>query len=386
MNFNQNHNSKFLRGAVATLALALAAALFPGADETALAGSCSETTTSGTWTCEGAADTSADTAQTLTADTSERLVVTTAPGFGIGNSIILNAASGSLGIDATIGGPVTSTRSNVIGVSANHQGGGAAAITVGSVNTMGIGIDVQTTSATTGGVNVNATGDVFARGMGININHRGGGAVVINSRSINAAPDGISVRTTSAASSATVNVSGDISSDARGIDINHQGAGALAVSVSGSVRAVATGINAVTSSTVSGLTINATGDITGNDGIGANHQGTGSVVINSGGVNAEAIGINVATTSAADGVTVNATGDIFARNRGIAHRGININHQGTGAVAVTSSGDINSGGRGVSVDTTSAVNRRRNRQLNGRHRCGRLRHKHQPSGRGRGGG
>ena len=352
---NQNHNSKFLRGAVATLALALAAALFPGADETALAGSCSETTTSGTWTCEGAADTSADTAQTLTADTSERLVVTTAPGFGIGNSIILNAASGSLGIDATIGGPVTSTRSNVIGVSANHQGGGAAAITVGSVNTMGIGIDVQTTSATTGGVNVNATGDVFARGMGININHRGGGAVVINSRSINAAPDGISVRTTSAASSATVNVSGDISSDARGIDINHQGAGALAVSVSGSVRAVATGINAVTSSTVSGLTINATGDITGNDGIGANHQGTGSVVINSGGVNAESIGINVATTASADGVTVNSTGDIFARNVNINTRGININHRGTGAVAVHSSGGINSGGRAISVETTSAA-------------------------------
>ncbi|MCY4047332.1 MAG: hypothetical protein OXF42_04395 [Candidatus Dadabacteria bacterium] len=522
MNFNHKHNSGFLRGAVAILAIALAAALLPGGGEKAAAGTCTRTGP-GTWDCRGLQNDSADSPITVFANSGETLSVGTSTGtFGVAtdtrdnvNPLTVHARTGSLGgavnfrlvrippsnpsmpdsrtrssiyntrstgnavkvindsdhdlafnlehldseptgdlfaacksaavligngagdvilsvdgtagisgrlvhggcsgdnaitathggagdLDITIAGIVAdngggisanhqgagsvvinsrNVNSSRSGISVNHQGSGSVIINSGSVNVTDAhnGIAVET-SSTTDSVTINATDLIFTRGRGIDAEHRGTGAVVINSNAVQAEGIGINLETSSTVSGVTINAIGRIGGT-RAINAVHQGTGSVVINSGGGTSTSETGINVETSSasadaltitttgdilsntrainaTHSGtgdLTVNATGLIRGSYGISANHQGSGSVVINSRNINAVNRGIDVETSSTAAAVTVNATGDIFATDRNFNTRGINIGHSGTGAVVVHSSGAVNSGGRGISVETSPAV-------------------------------
>ena len=151
-----------------------------------------------------------------------------------------------------------------------------------NINGESTGINVATTSAATGGVTVNSTGDIVADARGIHIIHRGAGAVVVNSRNINSEGRAIDVETTG---DLTVNATGGIVTRSRGINIV-QSSGSLVINTSGNINAEDntvsdTGINVVTLSATDSVTINATGDITsaGSRAINATHLGTGELSI-----------------------------------------------------------------------------------------------------------
>ena len=351
MNFNHKHNSGFLRGAVAILAIALGTALFPGAGEKASAGMCEQTTTtSGIWECSEAANPASDRQQYLTSALGGDLVVTTTDDFGMnvasGDSIWLVTTNLDLGIDATIDGLVSSRGDN--GIIVSHGGTGAAAINVGAVvNAAEDGIYALTTAAADG-ITVNATGAITAGNRGINIDHQGTGAVVVYSGSINATDNGIDVETTAISqSSVTINAMGDISGSS-GIKAEHLGRGELSIFLAPNANIMTTGswgIDAAantighTSNPPGGMNIMAMGDIGSSaspvrGGILADHDTRGDLNITVGGNiyttgTSTGRGVDARTGTDASALNINVIGNITSGTGGIA-----VDHLGTGDATI----------------------------------------------------
>ena len=354
MNFNHKHNSGFLRSAVAVLAIALGTALFPGAGEKASAGMCTEDdAVGGTWTCENAANPGGDTTQTLDARSGERLVVTTEPGFGMnvasGNGLILVTSACAVGgMDATIDGPVSSRGHH--GIRVSHQGTGAAAITVGTINAAEDGINLLADSST-GDLNVNATGAITAGSRGINATYRGtGGSLVINSGNINATDNGINVDTTSSTDSVTINATGDIRSGSRAINAEHFGRGELSIFLAPNATITTTGpwgIDATANtarhptpaSVTGGMNIMAMGSIGSSaspvrGGIFAFHHTRGDINITAGNIYTSGTdtgrAIDARTGANSSALNINVIGNIMSADAG----GIAVSHSGTGDLTI----------------------------------------------------
>ncbi|MCY4043188.1 MAG: hypothetical protein OXF45_05230, partial [Candidatus Dadabacteria bacterium] len=350
MNFNHKHNSGFLRGAVAILAIALGTALFPGAGEKASAGMCDQTTTtSGIWECRGAANPGSDIRQHLTSATSGDLVVTTTDDFGMNvatsDAIWLVTTNIALGIDATIGGLVSSRGGH--GIRVLNQGTGTAAINVGAtVNVTGDGINLNTQS-TAGDVTVNATGAITAGSRGINATHQSPGSLVINSGNINAVDNGINVFTTSQSNSVTINATGDIRSGSRAINAEHFGRGELSIFLAPNATITTTGpwgIDATAntaghsgqpSPVTGGMNIMAMGSIgsaaspvTG--GIFVDYATIGDINITAGNIYTTGRSIDVRTKADSSALNINVIGNIMSTTAG----GIVPDHQGAGDITI----------------------------------------------------
>ena len=346
MNFNHKHNSGFLRGAVAILAIALGTALFPGAGEKASAGMCDQTTTtSSIWECRGAAIPDMDRTQTLFSIS--ELVVTTEPGFGMNvasrHALFLSMGSAGTSIDATIDGFVGSR--GLHGIEVGHQGSGAAAINVGAVvNAAENGINLL---ASVGDATINATGAITAGNRGINATNQGTGSLVINSGNINATENGINVDTTSQTNSVTINATGDIRSGSRAINAEHFGRGELSISLAPNATITTTGpwgIDA-TANTVGhsgqpspvtgGMNIMAMGSIgsaaspvTG--GIFAFHHTRGDLNITAGNIYTTGRAIDARTGADSSALNINIIGNIMSTTAG----GIVPDHQGAGDITI----------------------------------------------------
>jgi len=152
-----------------------------------------------------------------------------------------------------------------------------------------------------------------------------------------ASGDGLTLRGNSAGTGDLIFLDDNASSitgNSSGIFAFHQGSGALSITTSGTVEgANFYGINVVTNTTASDSTIEAKGDVTGgNVGIDANHQGSGALSITTSGTveGTNYYGLSVRNATTSSDVTINAEGDVTAGNIAIY-----ANHNGTGAVSIT---------------------------------------------------
>ncbi|MCY4043105.1 MAG: hypothetical protein OXF45_04785, partial [Candidatus Dadabacteria bacterium] len=259
MNFNHKHNSGFLRGAVAILAIALAAALLPGGGEKAAAGTC-ERTGPGTWDCRGLQNDSADSPITVFANSGETLSVGTSTGtFGVAtdtrdnvNPLTVHARTGSLGGAVNFrlvrippsnpSMPDSRTRSSIYNT---RSTGNAVKVINDSDHDLAFNLEHSDSEP---------TGDLFAACKSAAVLIGNGAGDVI-----------LSVDGTAGISGRLVH--GGCSGD-NAITATHGGAGDLDITIAGIVA-------------------------DNGGGISANHQGAGSVVINSRNVNSGGHGISV---------------------------------------------------------------------------------------------
>ena len=237
------------------------------------------------------------------------------------------------------------------GIDVVHDGTGALTIDANAAitSTGEEGIAVLTGSDTAGGINIDASGLVTSAAgkHGIYANHQGSGAVEITAAALMAGNAGINARNTTAGSTMTVTANGIIMATAEGIDATHSGTGALTINANAAITSTTEiGIDAVTGSMATGLTIMATGTITTTavkDAIYVDHDGSGAVSVTAAAINSGGLGIVIATTADTTGVTVRTNGTVET-----ADTGISANHQGTGTLDITTAA-ITAGASGISA-------------------------------------
>ncbi len=315
--------------------------------------------------------------------------------------------TGTGSFTANIGGSVTSTTGEAISV--DHSGtAGDVSITTTAGETIlnaddGIAVFL-TNAANTGSVTIvnNANiGGVTAGAMddGIDVEHSGLGSVsVTNNGTIGSATDragaeAIDVSIINAASTAgiTVDGSGDVFADSIGITATNAGAGTVVIDYSGAVDSLGSGVVASSSGgnidvalgavTAAGgvavdidqtdaagsgaVLLTSNGDLAAaTTAIDIDNAGTGSVTVDVlGSIDADAgDAINVSSTNTAAGAIdiTTASGETLAVSGG---DGIEVDTAGTGAVTVTNAANITSGAggagtflEGIDVDSTGTGN------------------------------
>ena len=157
----------------------------------------------------------------------------------------------------------------------------------------------------------------------------------------------------------TVDLDGDITAGTGGdaMDATHSGTGTVSISTRGAITAANHGINASTMPAATTMTIAANGNITaGMAGINADHDGSGALTITSAGSIAATAGhgIAAATANTVPDLTITAEGDIGATDSAVGMDGINATHSGTGAVAITAAA-ITAGEDGIDASTVAAT-------------------------------
>lgn len=183
---------------------------------------------------------------------------------------------------------------------------------------------------------VNAYGDregIYAKNEGTGaISVTSSGTVVSSTRS------GIWADNSSAGTDLSVEAS-NVYGAWHGIDARNYGTGALSIATSGTVEgASSAGIYAHTSNSGSGLSVTATGDVSGGaSGIAAFHLGSGSLsVTTSGSVTGNAYyGIDAFNYLSGADLSIHASGDVTGIRRGISA----LNY-GTGATSVISTASV----------------------------------------------
>ena len=141
----------------------------------------------------------------------------------------------------------------------------------------------------------------------------------------------------------TVDLGGNVSAQDRAIEINQYGMGAISVTTGGQITSDdQEGIFVYTlSGTAGGVSITSNGGIMANmEGIEVDHDGIGAVSVMTGGTitSTAAEGIVVSTASATTGIVeITASGSITAQEDGI-----EVDHDGTGVLTITTGGIINS--------------------------------------------
>ena len=154
---------------------------------------------------------------------------------------------------------------------------------------------------------------------------------------------GVSIATDATSTFVTVDwtANGDITSGNKAFYLNQQGTGDVSINIEGSVSsAFQQGIHVNTAARSGSVSITA-GDLstgsTNGDAIEVDHQGTGGVsvtVTGNIGSGSAAQGIDISTTASSTGVEVAAMGQIHANSHSIY-----IDHQGSGMASVTTGAD-----------------------------------------------
>ena len=255
------------------------------------AGMCTETGTTGMWTCTGAAG--SDNQVSITGRANQNIDVTGDTGFGLNvssrDALDINsvATTGTIDVDLTNNNNITSVYSSI---SVQQDGTGAVTVTTnGTINTTGnytaisidlngaggttlmtdgtvtggaLGIHIETATTTTGEISITTNDSVTGgRGEGIRINHDGNSAVTVmaNGNVTSTSQEAIMIDHSGTGdvnitTGATVTASA-ATKDA--INVNQSGTGNITVTVNGSVigGSSANAIDLTTASASSNATI-----------------------------------------------------------------------------------------------------------------------------------
>ena len=286
----------------------------PGATE------CAESTTvTGNFTCDGTINTSeymvAFTSSNITATLDDSATVNVQSGLafylsGRGNLSFTQEASGN---------QITGSGSATGLVHANTSANGNIAITLTSTASLASsGTAIKATTTGTGNVTISAINVTASHASGTAIEaSASGGNIEISAATIVGGKAGIVAKNMGTSGAITINISQTISSsDGLGIDAYNNGQGNILISTIGNISAKSEGIKAVSKNS-GNISINASGAITNNESSNSN-------------------GI-LARISGDDSVG-NIT--IVANDVTASKHAIEAEHEGSGSISVTVSGDI----------------------------------------------
>jgi hypothetical protein len=270
--------------------------------------------------------------------------VTAANGAGI--NVIANTDAGDVDMHA---GAVTAAGTGVR-IASLSATGGVQVTTDGKVDAGAIGIDASAIG--TGDVSVTANGGVEADGLfGIIATADGGGDVGVSGSSAITAANGTAVEADAALTgTVTVNLTGDVSGEDGIVTASEDGATSI---ITRAVTAtMGDGINAMTDGGLIGVTAGGTVTAAGNGIVAEITDVTSNagISINSGRVDAGGVGIG-AQTAGSGGIAVNIAGDITAAGT----HGVLAAGNGGGSVGVAATGKITAA-NGTAVEATAVAN------------------------------
>ena len=212
-------------------------------------------------------------------------------------------------------------------------------------------------AGSTGDVTITHQGDLTADGRGIEAVNEGTGSVTVTTGAGSQATAGeYGIRAALGSASAgniTITHQGDLTADGRGIEAVNEGTGSVTVTTGAGSQATAGeyGIRAALGSASAGdIMLTHNGELkAGGNGIEADHDGTGSVTVTTGTgsqITADGAGIEASLLNAAgEGpITITHHGALKAGGNGI-----DVDHDGTGSVTVTTGpgSQVIAGGRGI---------------------------------------
>ena len=253
----------------------------------------------------------------------------------------------------------------VNGIVASHAGSGYVKITTANVNGVtGKGIYVFANSNVTDvTINTTAGSDVYGGTYGIDVDHHGSGAVsVTTDRVFGFSADGISVYADDSTTNVTIDTSADyVYGYNTGIEVDHNGSGYVSITTAEVVGKNRDGINVYAESTTTDVTINTTASATGSvnkevyggiDGIDVYHKGSGYVDITTADVTGKTgIGIDVDTEASTTNVIIDSSaGYVYGHIAGI-----DVDHDGSGYVDITTANVTGYNADGIDVTTSATV-------------------------------
>ena len=305
--------------------------------------------------CRGAANSASDATRTINSSFANfDLSVTDDATFG------LDVSSG-IGLD--IGSSGTNNDAMTIDLDGNIKAGGTAIdvdqngtgfVTVETdgtlTSTSGEGIVIVTESRTNGAVTVRATAAITAGRDAISINHRGTGAINVTAADITGGSGGVEIVQGGTGGDVTVMAKGTVSATSdQGISVDQDSAGAVNITAEGNLTSTnEEGILVTTVAATTGMIeVTANGRVkAGKDGINVNHDGTSAIVITSSDtIESSNFGIVVDTASATTGNVNITANNVTASN----NDGVFFNNSGSGAVDVTITGDVMASGEGINA-------------------------------------
>lgn len=260
------------------------------------------------------------------------------------------------GTDAniTVSGNISATSSGLT-LAASGESGAVTISVTGNIIAGSDGMKVSTVSD--GDISVTNTGNINSSGNALQISTTGNGNVTLGfSGTVTSSGAGLHVVGTSSASTESgnnISVSsiGGISTKNTAIHVSNSGAnGATTVVASGGlVSSDSHGLVAVGHG--KNLSVTSTGDVTASgNAFYLNNAGTGTTVLTSSGVvNGGAAGILVKGVASSLGVTVTTEESVTGGSVGL-----QVDHKGSGAVAVTAKGNVTGIGR-VTDENKNAV-------------------------------
>ena len=291
-----------------------------------------------------------------------------------GSGTAVRAFSSGTGAVSVTAVQVNANNTSATAIEARGSGSSVTVSTTGTVSGGKNGITAFNQSSGTGSVTVSASRTVTgSSATAIYALNRGTGGVSVTTSAVNAGTSGIDVRnfsggaiTVVANGAVTANGSGDKHA---GIFLNNDSSGG-AISVTVGSNGSLSGHNGVfiEDKGGAGVTVNATGNVTGvrGDGVYVNKTGSGGVSVTASAVNAGTSGIDVRNFSGG-AITVVANGAVTANGSGDKHAGIFLNNDASGgaiSVTVGSNGSLSGhngvfiddkGGAGVTVNATGNV-------------------------------
>ncbi|MEO9468466.1 hypothetical protein, partial [Parasphingorhabdus sp.] len=243
------------------------------------------------------------------------------------------SASSDFGGDVSISA-ASVTGENRIGIY-GYSWGGSISITslTGAINGGEVGIFADAEGPAGGDISIETGGNVSGGEAGIVA--FGFGAINIDANAVSNSDangrDGIYAKTEDGAGDITISAN-QVTSRQYGIQSYQYGTGSNSVTVGTVSTTLDDGIYALNDTEAGDLTVTATGLVTaGDDGFEIRNNGIGATGIYADAISAIDDGIEIDTAATTTSVTVVTSGDIA----GEAGDGIDVNHLGTGAVAVT---------------------------------------------------
>ena len=228
------------------------------------------------------------------------------------------------------------------GINVEHYGTGTISITTGGsiTSTDEEGIYVETVSTTTGNVEITANESITSEKGGIKVEHGGAGSVSIaTSGAISSTTEeGIFVNTASGtAESVEITANDNITSRKEGIIVNQYTGDELAIKTYGTIISeMDEGIDVISLSTSTTITANGaigtSSNSVGGSGIDAYHNGSGIMMITTNDIFAEGYGIRAYAYTDSSSMTINAHGNI---NSGSSGHGIEAKKRGSGDLTIT---------------------------------------------------
>ncbi|MDM3870001.1 autotransporter domain-containing protein [Porticoccus sp. W117] len=265
------------------------------------------------------------------------------------NDIIAGPGTGgdrNDGIDAVVRGGNSTIKVNGHiqagddGIDAGHFGSGELAITVNRITADAHAINTYFSNQSTD-MSVTSTGALTAGANGLNISHRGSGTLNIDVADITADSDNsgdgdaIAITTSSSVSDITINASGRLSGQS-GVQLTNAGTGATSVTVNHVDAASGDAVRLVNDASASIMAVTATGLLSAaEDGLDLSHSGSGALNVNVVDITADSDNsgdgdaIAITTTSTVSDITISASGRLSGQS------GVQLTNAGTGATSVT---------------------------------------------------